>query len=147
MSNIKCIVISGCSNSGKTQTILDLIEIFKLKYEMVDQGTFSDKGNETRDKWAIFKVNGIQVGLFSQGDGTKGIEHGLRATKDCAFVIGASHLYGKTVETYFNYNKRHFEKGQVLFVNKLHYPDNIYEEENKIFLLNMNELMNYYLSY
>ena len=128
MNNIKCIVISGKSNSGKTTSILGLINSFR-KYKLIKEGTFSDYNKTTKDRWAIFEINGKKVGLFSQGDSRFGIEHGLRETKDCDFIIGASHLYGDTISTYFDYKVKCFKQNEVLFINKIHFNENIYIDD------------------
>lgn len=140
MNNIRCIVISGKSNSGKTTSILSLINVFR-KYKLIKEGTFSDHNKTTKDRWAIFEINGKKVGLFSQGDSRYGIEHGLRETKNCDFIIGASHLYGDTISTYFDYKVKCFKQNEVLFINKIHFDENIYIDENEKFIQNIKELI------
>lgn len=143
--SVKCIVVSGKSNSGKTTAIKMLIEKFKIKHNCVKEGSFSDYQRETKDHWAVFDVNGKKVGLFSQGDGRGGIEHGLRETKECVFIVGASHLYGDTVDTYFDYEVRHFDKGEVIFINKIHFDKDSYLSANEKFVDNIEELIKFYL--
>lgn len=147
MSKYKCLVISGILDSGKTTLIKNLINNFKQdsSNKLIREGSFSDHNRKTNDCWAIIEINDNKIGFFSQGDCRSGIEHGLRETKDCEFVVGASHLYGDTVDTYFDYEVRHFDKGEVLFINKIHFDEDSYLSASEKFVDNIKELIKLYL--
>lgn len=141
MNNLKCLVVSGKSNVGKTSALKELIKIFESKYEKM---LFESYGKRiTNDVMSLFLINGYKVGVITQGDAAGCINKGLNKIGDCDFVFGASHLFGSTVDEYLKY----FKTNEILFTNKLASKDvSLIEDDNKNYALMLEELATLLLS-
>ena len=141
MKNLKCMVVSGKSNVGKTSALKELIRIFESKYEKM---LFESYGKRmTNDVMAAFLINGYKVGIITQGDAAWCVNKGLNKIGDCDFIFGASHLFGSTVDEYF----KHFETNEILFMNKLPSKDaSLIEDDNKNYASMLEELVTLLLS-
>lgn len=138
--NYKAIIICGISNTGKTTSILyaadKIIECLKEKYSdvIVDGPNVYCKGS-SNDRWYVITVNGKRIGIMSRGDHPDGIKHGLwlvtnEEKEKCDFYIGASHLYGDTINYYLK-RKDLFAKEEIIFVNKVGFESEVDKKENE----------------
>lgn len=142
MKNIKCIVVSGQSNSGKTSSLKLLISSLSKKYGYILHSSYSDI-RSTNDIIDGFLINGYKVGIMTEGDMDLCVKYGLTFFKDFDVVIGASHLYGKTISEYF----QHYNNDEILLLIKSKSNNDILvESDNMSFAEKLEELLLFILS-
>ena len=136
MKNTKCIVVLGKSNTGKTTSLKLLISSLSKKYEDILHSSYSDI-RVTNDVIEGFLINGYKVGIMTEGDMDLCVKYGLTFFKDYDLVIGASHLYGKTIEEYFN----HYKNDELLFLIKPKSEIIYVKSDNDSFAKKLEELL------
>ena len=136
MKNAKCIVVSGKSNVGKTSSLKELIKIFEAKYEKILKCPYGYK-RETNDVVAVFKIKNFRVGIMTEGDSAECIKRGFDLIGNCDFVIGASHLYGETINEYL----QRFNNNELVVLNKIVSSNTVSnEKENRDFAEKLSQL-------
>ena len=126
----KLLVICGKGSVGKTTAIVSSIDLLYKELLSIDPNTrITDrKKYSTRrrrkclvdDEWAVIESNGKRIGIMSLGDTESGINEGFKNVCVCNYYICASHLYGDTVECFFNGNLLvTFKKNETLFLQKI----------------------------
>ena len=137
MKSTKCIVVSGKSNVGKTSSLKELIKIFEAKYEKILKCPYGYK-RETNDVVAVFKIKNFRVGIMTEGDSVACIKRGFDLIGNCDFVIGASHIYGETINVYLE----RFNNNELVVLNKVASNNTVLnEKDNRDFAEKLSQLI------
>ena len=133
MPKYNVIVVTGKSNSGKTSSLLividKLIEIFENTYNEKQMRPNNIGGRDGKDKWIILEHNGKKIGILTQGDSEWHIKNGFdKKLGLCDYYIFAAHLYGDTLNPFINNTIS--DKRNCVFMNKVGLiTDSVDEEE------------------
>ncbi len=97
MKNKFIFVIWGNSNSGKSETIKKIFEVFS---QNISKKNISCEKPNRKDITATIIIHGIKVGIEGQGDPNSRLEDSLISfvKKKCSIIICASRSRGKTVD-------------------------------------------------
>lgn len=91
----KVIALWGSGDSGKTSTLKIVhSELLKLSDSFLEE--FRETGDDIRD---VLMINGIKIGIESQGDPGSRLEESLKIFKEngCELIICATRSRGSTV--------------------------------------------------
>lgn len=106
------IALSGAENTGKTSTLLSLIEKLEEKFG-IQPTTLLIQG---KDKVVIFQFNNFFIGINTGGDDAKGIKSALNLMiEKCDVMITAARTKGQTIDAVYEFGKR----CQIVKLNKL----------------------------
>ena len=89
--------LQGPSNTGKSTTLIELLELLEQKYP---NATVTDLAGGTKDvNVIVHPVNGLRIGIESQGDPHSRLQHSLLHFQDvaCDIVFCACRTSGMTV--------------------------------------------------
>lgn len=95
-------ILQGRHNTGKTETLVDVIEILKNKYPEAKVNIIIDG----KDKKVIFtNIKGLTVGIETQGDPNSRLDASLKdfIAMHCDIIFCACRTKGKTVTTVNSY--------------------------------------------
>ncbi|HID82787.1 MAG TPA: hypothetical protein EYH06_07515 [Chromatiales bacterium] len=104
MSDI--IALKGRGNSGKTQTIKAVFKNLKIKYPSAKITILEPNTTEIK---IIIDINGIKVGLESQGDPNSRLKQSLSdfSNAKCDIIICATRTSGMTVQWVNSYSSQY----------------------------------------
>lgn len=102
----KIIALYGPGNSGKSTTLKMVFRSLEVSFEKLEESEVqADRRgkyflDERYDVRAIFVVNGVRVGLESQGDPNSRLEDSLQFFRDnaCTLIVCPTRTRGKTVD-------------------------------------------------
>lgn len=102
----KIIALYGISNSGKTSTLKKIYELIRYfcKEEIIQE--------INKEIFCILTtINGIKIGIVSQGDPSTGIDKKIEKfiEKGCSIIICATRTRGETVQVVQSYKKLEYE--------------------------------------
>lgn len=97
------IALKGRKNCGKTQTVKKVFAFLKEKYD-TDAEKIIDEGN---DITVIIRINGIRIGIESQGDPNSRLKNSLLLfdNEKCQIMICACRTSGMTVRWINSYSE------------------------------------------
>jgi ABC-type multidrug transport system ATPase subunit len=115
--------LCGTTNSGKTSTLSCLIDLLRSKAESV----ILDEHVGGTDYRAVFTINGLKIGVSTQGDHVSQVKKHLDAIESkCDIIFCATRTKGATcnhvIERY--QDKLIWIQNMVIFNNKKYAHDN-----------------------
>ena len=99
----KVIALRGIGNVGKSQTIRKVYELLLTKYP----DAIIEDSKIRVDIMVVLKINGVKIGITSQGDSNERLANSLKyfLEVDCRIIICATRTYGQTVDAVDNLHK------------------------------------------
>lgn len=89
-----CLVLYGRSNTGKTGTLMKLMDLIKSKGYLVINSTFPI--DSFGDRRIITEIKGKRIGITSRGDTRAVLEEDYMWAGECDWFICASRTKGQT---------------------------------------------------
>lgn len=111
----KIFILSGAGNTGKTTTFNFLFKKLSRKYSgyLI---YFKRNSNRPEDFCAVFKNDGVVIGLYSAGDSAEEVNRNLDSLVKykCDYIFGASRTKGSSCDAIIQYAQSKYGSADVI---------------------------------